>query len=111
MALTYSVLRQGIDDRNRWVEADVTFDTAYTTGGMAVSLASVGLKEVRRVAIVHDTYPDAATSAFTQHGRQIVPVLTSPTAPLLKVNTANATEASNASDQSQIVARIRFIGS
>ncbi len=111
MALAYSKIRQGVDDRNRFVECDVTFDNSYPTGGEPVDLAALGLKEVRRAFIVFEVYPDGNSTSFTTHGRQVVPVLTSPTAPKLLVYTANNTEAGNTSDQSQIVSRVRFLGS
>lgn len=111
MALTYSVKRQGIEDNHRWVECDVTFDNTYPTGGEAVDLAAIGLRTVNAVHIVFAVYPDGNATAYTAHGQQIVPVLTNPSAPLLKVNTSLNTEGAGSSDQSGVVSRLRFIGS
>jgi len=111
MALGYTVVRQGVDhSAKRYVEADVTFDNSYPTGGEAVDLALVGLSRIERVELVYVVTPDKAATAGTNHGRQVVPVVTNVYAPLLKVFTANVTEAGNATDQSQIVQRIRFVG-
>lgn len=116
MALTLSKVYQGVDATGkRFVEADVAFDNSYPTGGEDVSLAALGLNVVDRVEIVFGVTPfsygrgNPATTAT--HGRQIVPVLTNPQAPKLKVFSGNNTEATNASDQTQVVSRLRFVGS
>ena len=111
MALSFSLVRYGVEDMKKWVECDVTFDSSYPTGGEAVSPDALGLDEIRRISVVYEVYPDKRTSARTNHGQQVVPVLTDPLAPKLRVYTSANTEASNASDQSGIVERIRFIGS
>lgn len=110
MALTYSNVRQGRENNQRYVEADVTFDSSYPTGGEAIDHAALGITDVRQAHVVHGIFPDYNTSAYTTHGRQVVPVLTSPTAVKLKVYTAADTEAGSTSDQSEIVTRVRFIG-
>ena len=110
MALAFSKVRHGVDHNRRYTEADVTFDNSYPTGGEAVSLASIGLNWVSRVQIVFDAWPDGATVTTATHGRQVVPDISTPTAPKLKVYTANDTEATNTSDQSQVVQRLRFYG-
>lgn len=111
MALTYTVIRQGIDDNRRFVEADVQFSNPYVVGGETVTLpGSVGLKEVRAVRLVYTVYPDGGTTASATHGRQVVPDLTSPTVPKLKLFVSNNTE-SGAVDQTQVIQRMRFIGS
>lgn len=111
MALTFSNIRQSVGaSGKRHVAADVAFDSSYTTGGMAVSLAAIGLNRVSGVKLEFVCYPDNLASTFTNHGRQVVPVLTNVYAPLLKVYNANNTEASNASDQSQVVSRVVFEG-
>lgn len=112
MALAYSVIRQGVEDRNRWVEADVTFDSSYPTGGETVTLpGDLGLNEVRRIHRVFDVYPDGNTSAATDDdGYDVVPSLTSPTAPKLLLY-YNGAQVSNATDVSAVIKRLRFIGS
>ena len=110
MALAYSVIRQGVENLDRWVEADVTFDSSYPTGGESVSLTSLGLKVVKRIYVTHAVYPDGNTTAKTNDGKEVVPDLSSPAAPKLKLYTGGA-EAANASDQSAVIKRVRFIGS
>jgi len=112
MALTFSNVRYGVTNNNRWYEADVAFDSSYPTGGYVVTLPhpTIGLKVAGRIHPVFEVYPDGATSTWNTHGRQIVPTLTNPAAPTLKVYTANNTEAANTSDQSQIIVRLRFLG-
>lgn len=112
MAVTYTKLDRGVNEvGQRYVEADVTFANPYTVGGEPVPLLSLGLKEVRAIQIVFTRPPKGrgGASSYTNHGRQVVPVLTSPTAPLLKLFVSQTTE-SGAIDQTQVVQRIRFLG-
>lgn len=115
MALTLSNITQYVQNSRRVVEADVAFDSSYATGGLTVSLATLGLKEVRRVDVVFQRgsgeFGIATANAVTTHGRQVVPDLSSPTAPKLKVFTGNNTEASGSSDQTQVTTRLAFHGS
>lgn len=115
MALTLSNITQYVQNSRRVVEADVAFDNAYTTGGLTVPLASLGLKEVRRADIVFQRggaeYGIATPNAVTTHGRQVVPDLSAPQTPKLKVYTANNTEAGAATDQTQVTTRVAFHGS
>jgi len=112
MALGFTVVRQGVENQGRrYVEADVTFDNSYPTGGEAVSaLAALGLNRVERIEVVRKVTPDGATSGATNHGQQVVGDVTNVYAPILKVFTSLNTEAVNASDQSSIVERVRFVG-
>lgn len=110
MALAYSVRRNGVEGRYRWVEYDVTFDASYPTGGEAVTLADIGLNEVRRVYVVYAVDPDGNSTARTDDGKEIVPDLSSPTAPKLKLYTGGA-EAADTSNQSAVIKRVRFLGS
>lgn len=90
-------------DGKRWVEFDVALSDSYATGGDTVSLNTVGLKVVDAIYIVG--------AVGTASGVEVRPVTTSPTAPKVSAYTAAATQATAASDQSGVAARLRFIGS
>jgi hypothetical protein len=110
MALTLDNVRRGVDQfGKRTVEADVTFDSSYASGGEAVDMADLpGLSQVERVELVFVCMPDGAAGDTNTHGAQVYPVLTSPTAPKLKLYTSADTEASG--DQSGVTQRVRFVG-
>lgn len=111
MAVTLTVIRQGLSPlgNKRVVEADVQFSNPYVVGGEVVTLATLGLYQVTEIEIVTAVHPDGATTAGNTHGRQIVPVVTTVTAPKLKLFVSNNTE-SGAVDQTQVISRVRFIG-
>ena len=111
MALTYSLRREGVLNNKRYVEADVTFDSSYPTGGEAVDHTLVGLKNIEAIELVFRVSPDGATSARTTHGWNVVPVLTDTAAVLLKTYATTDTETANTTDLSGLVTRIRFVGS
>lgn len=113
MALTIDKVRRGVDQfGKRTVEADVTFDSSYPTGGEAVDMTKLpGLVQVERVELLFQPMPDKNGATSTNHhGQQVVPDLTSKTAPKLLVYTSANTEASDTSDQSGVTQRVRFVG-
>jgi len=110
---TLTKVRRGVDSfGKRTVEADVQFSATYATGGEAISMAALpGLTYVERVEIVFVPMPDIkGATSFTQHGKQVIPDVSNKVAPKLKIFTGAATEAANASDQSGVTSRIRFVG-
>lgn len=111
MALTITVIRQASSvDGRRAVEADVQFSNPYVVGGEVVPLTTLGLKEVRAVELVYRVNPEGGNaSTATNHGRQVVPDVSAPQTPKLKLFVSNTTE-SGAVDQTQVVQRVRFIG-
>lgn len=110
MALTYSNKRFGLEDKEKWVEADVTFDSSYPTGGETVTPSAVGLRNIVRVERVFIVYPDESTTAATDtDGKDVVPAITTTSVKLLVYT--NGAQVANASDQSAVVKRFRFVGS
>jgi len=110
MALAYSNKRYGVEDKEKWVEADVTFDSSYPTGGETVTPSAVGLRNIVRVVRVFEVYPDGSTSAATDtDGKDAVPVITTTSVKLALYT--NGAQVANTSDQSAVVKRFRFIGS
>ena len=79
--------------------ADITFDASYPTGGYAVAASDFGLDRVLDTVMVNNV---------TAAGTRLVAY--DPATKKLKIFTALSTEASNASDQSAIVARVVAIG-
>lgn len=110
MSLVFTNIRQGVThDGKRSVEADVQFSNPYVVGGETVSLAALGFKEIRRVALGFVVNPDGGTTAGTNHGRQVVPDVSNPQVPKLKLFVSNTTE-SGAIDQTQVIQRVTFVG-
>lgn len=89
---------------DRYVIVQVAPSSSYATGGDSISLASLGLSEVRQAWI------EATQSASANGGVSCEVVVTDPKAPLLKLYTAAATEAGAASDNSTRSWTIRFVG-
>lgn len=112
MALTYTNIRQEFLRNKRTVEADVTFDNNYPTGGEVVTLSELGLTRVERVDQLLGA-PDergVTTDALDTTGVSVGVDLTDLYAPQLLLYTGAATEAGNTSDQSAVIVRLRFIG-
>jgi hypothetical protein len=111
MGLTLTERRERFFENKRVVEADVAFDSSYPTNGETVDLAAVGLTRVVAIEQLFDDDRGAPTVADTTNtGVSVRPVLTDVYAPKLKLYTGAATEATNTSDQSLVVVRLRFIG-
>lgn len=110
MALSYTLKRFGVEDKEKFVEADVTFDSSYPTGGEDVTPSAVGLRNIVRVVRVFEVYPDGATSAATNtDGYDVVPVITNTSVKLRAYTTSG--QVANTTDLSAVKKRFRFIGS
>lgn len=117
MAVTLTKVQRGVTAYGRrFVEADVAFPNPYTVGGETVGItpAALGLKRVSSIEIVYRATAGFGSgrtgnaAANVNHGRQIVPDVSNPAAPKLKLFVSNTTE-SGAIDQTQVVQRVRFI--
>jgi hypothetical protein len=105
MALTIASLVDGVESNGqRSVTATVTFDNSYPTGGEEVTLTKLGLRDVQSVQEILESGTAAGAQA------RLIADLTDKTAPKLLLYTAASTEASNASNQSSVVARLKFVG-
>lgn len=104
MALTIEDSKQGVEDQYRWVEATITFDGSYPTGGETVTPSAIGL---RTVAKVYEVISEGTAAGAL--GRVVADVA-DPAAPKLVVYTAASTELANEGDASTVVGRFRFLG-
>lgn len=109
--VTLANLYNGVQDDKRTVEADVTMNASYTTGGDTLPLAALGLTAVSAAHVM--TAASAGrpgTVAFNPHGIQLQLVGTS-TAPLLKAFSGATTEVASTTNLSARGAiRVRFYG-
>lgn len=82
----------------------VTGSSSYATGGDTISLATLGLSEVREAWIA------AFDSQSVNGGVSAEVVVTTPTAPTLKLYSAAATEVVSTTNVSTRTYIIRFVG-
>jgi hypothetical protein len=105
MALTIASKVDGVESNGqRSVTATVTFDNNYPTGGEEVTLTDLGLRDVQSIQEILEDGTAAGAQA------RIIADLTNVAVPKLVLYTAASTQASNASDQSSVVARLKFVG-
>ena len=78
---------------NRVVRGLLTFSASYATGGDTLDLATVGLKELKRILI------DPSIGQNTS-GLSIAAVVTNPAAPLIQAFETNDTQVANATNLS-----------
>lgn len=101
MAISSTIVDQGVEGNKRVVTTDITFDSSYPTGGEAVTLSSVGLmnadyavcnvKAIGGTVNVANVYYDRANKK-------------------LKVYDETPAEVSNTADLSTLVAQVKFYG-
>lgn len=96
MALTYSCNANTVHGSQRAWQGTVTFDASYTTGGLTVGPAQLGMVRIDSL------------QATPQNGSNLV--AWNPTTGKLLLYTAIATEAANASNQSTVVIGIDVVG-
>lgn len=95
MALTVSSIAQSVFGNKRVVLANVAFDDSYTTGGLALSPASVGLSSIDAVILNPAMTASGTTGKTCAYKRSTGKVLA-----YNSVTTAADAEVDNASDQS-----------
>lgn len=95
MALTITEVVRSATRNRRMVIADVTFDSSYPTGGESLTPADLGLPAIEFIAIEHS---GTETVTFNRSANKLL------------IYTADGTEATNASNQSTIVARVLAVG-
>lgn len=97
MALTVQIIEKPATPSGESVIAAVTFDNIYTTGGLALSPSSLGLRSI----IYLEAKQKGVASRFCEWN---------PATGKLLLFTALSTEAANDSDQSSIVVRVLAFG-
>lgn len=95
MALTITEIVRSATRNRRDIVADVTFDSSYPTGGEAFGPADLGLSTIDFID--------------TEHKGTEVVVFDRANSKLL-IYTADGVEATNASNQSSFVTRVRALG-
>lgn len=106
-AVAISNREDDIQDNKRVVEADVTFSASYATGGDTLSKSALGLTQIDDARVL--SLKNRKGVALTPHGRQIVLGGTA-AAPTLKLYAGSGSEVAAASNNSTVVARVRFVG-
>ena len=106
-ALAFSNREDDIQDNRRVVECDVTFSASYATGGDTISKAALGLSQIDDAYVL--SLKNRKGGSLTAHGKQ-VQLGGTPSAPTLKLYSGSGSEVANASNNSTVVARVRFLG-
>lgn len=110
-ATTITNRKQGVQDRRKVVEADVTFSASYATGGDTVSLAALGLNGVKQMLIPsHDLITRKPVSAAVAQTGNSYQLGGTEVAPTIKVFTTTNTELAAATNASSATIRVRFLG-
>lgn len=107
-ALAFSNREDDVQGGKRVVEADVTFSSSYATGGDTISKAQLGLTQIDDAQLL--SLKNRKGGTLTAHGRQVQLGGTA-AAPTLKLYAGTGSEVANASNNSTVVARVRFLGS
>lgn len=106
-ALVIANREDDVHDNQRVVEADVTFSASYVTGGDTISKAALGLSQIDDVRML--TAKSRRGAALSAHGRQ-VQLGGTHAAPTLKLYAGSGAEVANASNNSTVTVRVRFLG-
>lgn len=112
-AVTIGARKEGVKGNKRVVQAVITFNASYATGGDSISPAALGLRQVDRIAEPSHDILDPSVVVVAAHRNNGISVELAGTkaAPLLKCYGTDATEVAAATNQSTLVTTLWFYGS
>lgn len=94
MAITKTLIDQGVSGNRRFVVYDITFDGNYQTGGLSLTPTDLGLSVVTSLVT---SSPGGKTAEYDQTNRK------------LKLHSGGS-EVANASNQASVTTRVRAEG-
>lgn len=94
MAVSKTLIDQGVAGNRRFVVYDITFDGNYATGGLSLTPADLGLTAITNLTT---SSPGGKTAEYDQSNRK------------LKLHSGGS-EVANASNQAAVTTRVRAEG-